>query len=159
MRVPLTDAGPTDERPPFRFSLRTSVILADTDAIGIVYYGSWTRFVEQAALAYRDHLGLVRLREPNHEYLIRAFSISYHGSARMDDEIELFVRCARLGGTSHTFALRIERRGPQPIHLADAELVIVGVDGHGPEAVATPIPDAVRARIREFEGDAVESSP
>lgn len=160
MRLPLSDAGPTDERPPFRFSLRTGVQLADTDAIGIVYFGNWARLVERAVSAYRDHLGLARLREPGHEYLIRAFSISYHGSARLDDTVELFVRCAKLGRTSHVFAVRVERRASgEAGHLADAELVVVGVDSYGETPVASPIPDAVRERIEAFEGPELESRP
>ncbi|MBI2683922.1 MAG: thioesterase family protein [Actinobacteria bacterium] len=151
-RAVLSDAGLTDRVPGFKFSVCLRVELSDTDAIGVVYFGRWSRYVDLAASAYRDHLALAPLGEPGHAYVIRSFHMDYHASAYLGDEIEVFIRCARLGRTSHEFAVRIERVAPAARHVADATLVVVGVDAHDVDPEATPIPKATRDRIAAFEG-------
>ncbi len=151
----MTEAGPTDRVPPFRFSVRTRVEFSDTDAVGVVYYGRYPPYFDLALGEYRRHLGLPLLGEPGHFYLIRAFHAEYHDSARFDDRIEVFVRCARLGRSSHAAELRVEGvDGDDPRHLADGRLTIVGVDRMGGRP--TPMPDAWRERVIAFEGDALE---
>ena len=148
-------AGPTDRIPPFRFSLRTRVDFSDTDAVGIVYYGRYPPYFDRAVIAYRRHLGLPLLGNPGHVLVIRALRCEYHAPARFDDELEVFVRMARLGRTSQTAALRVEEvGGAEPRHLADGEIVAVGLDRYGGRP--SPIPDDIRARIAEFEGNALE---
>ena len=107
----VTEAGPTDRVPPFRFSVRTRVEFSDTDAVGVVYYGRYPPYFDLALGEYRRHLGLPLLGEPGHLYLIRAFHAEYHDSARFDDRIEVFVRYARLGRSSHAAELRVEGAG------------------------------------------------
>jgi acyl-CoA thioester hydrolase len=153
--APLTDAGPTDRVPPFRFSVRTRVDFSDTDAAGIVYYGRYPPFFDRAIMAYRRHLGLGLLGEPGHLVVMRSLRVEYHAAARFDDPLEVLVRVARLGRTSHTLALRVEHvGGAEPRHLADGELVTVGVEAYG--GPATPVPEEWRRRIVDFEGEALE---
>ena len=80
------------------------------------------------------------------ELFVRKAQIEYHGSAGFDDEIDIGVRCARLGRSSMTMALAIFR-GDE--HLIDGELVYVYADAHQKKSVA--IPAAWRARIGELE--------
>ena len=63
-----------------------------------------------------------------------------------DDQLQIGVRCARLGRSSMTMALAIFR-GDE--HLIDGELVYVYADAHQKKSVA--IPAAWRARIGELE--------
>ena len=144
----IADAGPTEARPPFRFSVRQRVHLHDTDAIGVVYFGNWARFVEQSVVAYRQHLALDPMGAPGHQYLVRAYGVDFHSSAWLGDEIEIFVRCARTGRSSQTFEARIDRGD---VHLADARLTVVGVDAYGPNAKSTPVPDEIRQVVAAFD--------
>ena len=59
-------AGPTDRVPPFRFSARFRVELADTDLGAVVYYGRYPVLVDRATIAYRRHLGVEPLGPPGH---------------------------------------------------------------------------------------------
>jgi acyl-CoA thioester hydrolase len=91
---------PTDRRPPFRFAYRTRVGFDETDAQGIVYYGRYMPYFDRARVEYMRHLGLL-VREPNDpEFVMRAQSVEYHAPARFDDELEVYVRVARVGRTS-----------------------------------------------------------
>jgi acyl-CoA thioester hydrolase len=140
---------------PFKFSTRTRVEFADTDAAGVLYYGRYPRYVDHAVMAYRRHLGLDLLGPPGHVYVIRALSLRYHAPARFDDPLELFVRVARLGRTSHTLEVRVERTDQDdPVHVADGEVVQVGLDGYAGRP--SEMPAGLRERLRAFEGADLE---
>ena len=143
--------GATDRVPPFRFSNVSRVDVADTDLGAVVYYGRYVTHVDRAVLAYRRHLGIPGLGPEGHLFVVRRFALEYRASARFDDEVEVFVRTARLGGSSHDIEVRLERLGDAPLLLADATLTIVGVGGYeAPRPTRMPAP--VREAIAGFEG-------
>ncbi len=139
------------EHPPFRFSTRMRVDFADTDAFGHVYFGRYGRYVERAAIEYRRAAGLGLLGEPGHLFVVRSLTVEYHAALHFDDDIEVFVRVVRIGTSSHTMDMRIERIDDHgALHAADARAVVVGVadqDGGPP----TPMPAAMRAAIEALE--------
>lgn len=150
MRGPLADAGPTAERPPFRFSARCRVEIADTDLGGVVYYGRYAHLIDRAILAHRRHLGIPCLGPDGHLFVVRSLSVEYRASAAFDDEVETFVRVASLGRSSHVVEARLERIGDRPEHLIDARAVIVGVQDYSGRP--TRMPEAMRGAIAAFEG-------
>lgn len=149
-RQVLADAGPTHRVPPFRFSARFRVEVADTDLNAHTYYGAYLRYIDRASMAYRSHLGIDAMGAVGHTLVARAVSLEYLGSAVLDDELEVLVRVVALGTTSHTAQMRIERLGAAPAHLLDARVTVVGLDGLGGRP--SPMPDAMRAAVAAFEG-------
>ena len=145
-------AGPTDRVPPFRFSAVSRVDVAETDLGAVVYYGRYVHHVDRAVLAYRRHLGIPGLGPEGHLFVVGRLEVDYRAPARFDDEVETFVRVARLGRSSHRYELRLERiSGGPPGHLADAVVTVVGVGGY--EAPRpTRMPAAMRDAIAGFEG-------
>ncbi|MDX6646399.1 MAG: acyl-CoA thioester hydrolase [Miltoncostaeaceae bacterium] len=139
---------------PYKFSALTRVEFADTDAGGVLYYGRYPRYLDKGVMAYRRNLGLDLLGPPGHVYVIRALAIRYAASAVFDDPLELFVRVARIGRTSHTLHIRVDRIGELPVQLAEAELVQVGLDDYGGRP--TEMPPELRERLRGFEGGDLE---
>ena len=93
----------------FRFTLRTRVDFSDTDVTGVVYYGRYLALFDRAIVAYRRQLGVDLLGPDGHHYMIRSVAAQYHGSLRFDDEIDVHVRISRIGRTSHSYDLRVER--------------------------------------------------
>jgi acyl-CoA thioester hydrolase len=141
------DAGPTDRVPPYRFSARSRVDVADTDLGEVVYYGRYPVHIDRAVLAHRRHLGIPVLGPEGHLFVVRSLEIDYLTSARFDDEVEVLVRVSGLGRTSHTLDLRMERLGPDPAHVGDARLVIVGLSAYGgrPSRMPATMRDAILA--------------
>ena len=70
--------------------------------------------------------------------------------AVFDDEIDVYIRLARLGRTSATFDCAAYRF-PDDVLMVTATQTLVLVDLD--ERRAVPIPEAYRERIRGFEGD------
>lgn len=139
------------DHPPYGFSMRTRVDFADTDAGGIVYFGRYGRYLERAMIEWRRSVGLPLLGDHGHLFVVRAMGVEYHAPLRFDDDVEVFVRCSRIGTTSHAVDARLERiDAGGALHVADAHAVIVGVDSWE-DGTPTPMPDAFRAAIESFE--------
>jgi acyl-CoA thioester hydrolase len=91
--------------------------------------------------------------EEGQEFVMRACTIEFLAPAVFDDEIEVFVRMARIGRTSATWEFAAYRaRDDHLLVTATQTLVLVDLD----ERTAVAIPGAYKARIRSFEGDALE---
>jgi acyl-CoA thioester hydrolase len=140
-------------RAPFKFSARTRVGFSDTDAQGIVYYGRYLPYFDLARVEYHRKLGLLGIEVgPGVEFVMRALTVEYHAPAVFDDEIEVYVRVARIGQTSATYEFAAYRAADDALMVnATQTLVLVDLDERKP----CDIPDDFRTTIRELEGDDV----
>ena len=139
----------TTRKPPFKYSALTRVGFSDTDAQGIVYYGRYLPYFDQARVEYARHLGMLATGPEEHEFVMRASTIEYHAPARFDDLLEVFIRISRIGRTSVTYECAAYRVEDDVLMVtAQQTLVLVDLD----ERKACPIPDSFKERIREFEG-------
>ena len=132
---------------PFRHRLR--VRWSECDLQGVVFYPNY--------LAYFDHLLTELWREAVGPYgqihdlgidlVVAEANIRYRLSARFDEELEIQATIARLGTTSMTIELRVERV-PDGALLAEGDLRHVFVD---PQTLQKrEIPDGVRAALGRF---------
>ena len=144
---------PTDRKPPFKFSAYTRVGFSDTDAQGIVYYGRYFPYFDQARVEYHRHLGLLAHDTGGRAFVMRASSVVYEAPARFDDLLEVFVRTRRIGRTSVTYDLRAHRIEDDTL-MCTAEQTLVLIDAVGRRP--TPVPDAYRDAVGAFEGGDLE---
>ena len=138
-------------KPPFKFKARTRVGFSDTDAQGIVYYGRYLPYFDLARVEYLRELDLLHSDVlAGEEFVMRACSIDYLAPAVFDDEIDVYVRLARLGRTSATFEHAAYRVVDDLLLVtATQTLVLVDLDERRP----VPIPEPYRERVRAFEGE------
>jgi acyl-CoA thioester hydrolase len=138
---------------PFRHRLR--VRWSECDLQGVVFYPNY--------LAYFDHLMTELWREavgpyaamvPDHgvDLVVAEASIRYRVSARFDDELELVATIVRLGSTSMSTTIAVERVADGAL-LAEGELRHVYIDPHRLEK--REMPDAVRAGLERFVAEPV----
>jgi acyl-CoA thioester hydrolase len=144
----------TDRMPPFKYSALTRVGFSDTDAQGIVYYGRYLPYFDQARVEYARHLEMLATGPEEHEFVMRANTIEYLAPARFDDLVEVFIRVARIGTTSVTYECAAYRVDDDVLMVtATQNLVLVDLD----ERKACPVPEWFKEKIREFEGDDLEA--
>jgi acyl-CoA thioester hydrolase len=142
----------TNRKPPFKYSSLTRVGFSDTDAQGIVYYGRYLPYFDQARVEYARHLGMLATGPEEFEFVMRANTIEYFAPARFDDLLEVFIRVSRIGRTSATYECAAYRVDDEVLMVtAQQTLVLVDLD----ERKACPVPQWFRERIREFEGEDV----
>jgi acyl-CoA thioester hydrolase len=136
-------------RPPFKFSAETRVGFSDTDAQGVVYYGRYMPYFDLARVEYHRQFGQVRPELGDRQFVMRAMTVEYHAPARFDDPIEVDVRISRIGTSSVTYEFAAYLDGERLAVTATQTLVLVDLSERKP----CPVPDAWRAKIREYEGD------
>ena len=79
---------------------------------------------------------------------MRASSVEYHAPAVFDDEIEVFIRVARIGRTSVTFEFAAYRE-PDDTLMVTASQTMVLVDLH--ERRPCEVPGEWREPVEAFE--------
>jgi acyl-CoA thioester hydrolase len=142
----------TDRRPPFRYAAYTRVGFSETDAQGVVYYGRYMPYFDQARTEYHRHLQLGTLRDGVGDFAMRASTVEYHAPARFDDLLEVFVRIARIGTTSVTYeheAFRLSADEQTDELMCRAEQTLVWIDLAARRPL--PVPDSLRTRVLSFE--------
>jgi acyl-CoA thioester hydrolase len=143
----------TDRKRPFKYSSLTRVGFSDTDAQGIVYYGRYLPYFDQARVEYARHLDMLATGPEEYEFVMRANTIEYHAPARFDDLVEVFIRVAGIGRTSVTYECAAYRVDDDVLMVtASQTLVLVDLE----ERRACPVPEWFKEKIRGFEGDDVE---
>ena len=133
----------------FSFFHRLRVRWAEVDLQRVVFNANYLLYFDVAFTEFWRATGLpdpLAQQQEGVELFMRKAQIEYHASAGFDDELDIGVRCAKLGRSSMTFAVAIFRADE---HLIDGELIYVYANAHEKKSVA--IPDAWRARIGEME--------
>jgi acyl-CoA thioester hydrolase len=144
---------PTDRKPPFKFSSLTRVGFSDTDAQGIVYYGRYLPYFDDARVEYHRHLDLLGFDVGDAEFVMRASNVLYEAPARFDDLLEVFVRTKRIGRSSMANEYAAYRVDDDVLMCtAEQTLVLVEVAERRP----TSIPEAYKEVLAGFEGADLE---
>jgi acyl-CoA thioester hydrolase len=144
---------PTDRLPPFKFSALTRVGFSDTDAQGIVYYGRYLPYFDDARVEYHRHLDLLGFDTGPSEFVMRASHVIYEAPAHFDDLLEVFVRTKRIGASSMTNGYAAYRVDDDALMCtAEQTLVLVELEAR----CSTPIPEGYKRLIAGFEGADLE---
>jgi acyl-CoA thioester hydrolase len=135
----------------FRFSVEIRVRLADTDAMGVAFHGSYFDWCDGARLDYLRGIGQLDrfLTGSETSNLIASASCDYHAPARFEELLTIGVRVARIGRTSITVEHHVARKADDA-PVADLRTVHVLVDRRSGKPV--PVPPDLRAALESFEG-------
>ena len=135
----------------FAFFHPLRVRWGECDAQGIVFFVNYLIFFDVAVTEYFRELGFEFTGENALELYTVHASTDYTASAHFDEEIEVGIRCSRLGKTSMTCAYAIFREGE---FLVEGKVTYVHAI---PKTKSkTPLPDALVQRICAFEVTAPE---
>ena len=150
---PVNLGQPTERKPPFKYSALTRVGFSDTDAQGIVYYGRYLPYFDDARVEYLRHLRLLGADLGACEFVMRACNVLYEAPARFDDLLEVFVRTKRIGRSSLTSEYAAYRVDDDALMCtAEQTLVLVDLAERRPQ----PVPEAYRDLVAAFEGADLE---
>ena len=128
----------------FRHSIR--VRYSECDPQGHVFNANYLAYFDLAMTElWRELGGYVAMREAGVDMVVAEARIRYLSSLGFDDEADLVVRAVKLGNTSMTTDLAIERAGEA---VAEGELRHVFVDLK--EGGTRPIPDVVREGLEAY---------
>jgi YbgC/YbaW family acyl-CoA thioester hydrolase len=137
------------QRSNFRFFHRLRVRWAEVDMQKIVFNAHYLMYFDTAISDYWRALALP-YEEAMHalggDLYVRKATIDFRASARMDDMLDMGVRCARIGNSSMVFEGGLFR---QDQFLVGCELVYVFADPA--TQTSKPVPAALREVLTGYE--------
>ncbi|WP_254528371.1 acyl-CoA thioesterase [Natrinema gelatinilyticum] len=139
------------ERSEFRPVFENRVRFAETDLQGVVFYGEYFTFQDEAVAAFLREIdyGYDRMHEDGWDIHVVNSELNYREGAKLGDVIDNELCAPEIGTSSLTFPYRARRRADGEI-LADGTVTHVAVDRKTREP--TRIPDAFRDAVSTFGG-------
>jgi YbgC/YbaW family acyl-CoA thioester hydrolase len=137
------------KRTEFRFFDRLRVRWAEIDAQKIVFNAHYLMYFDTAVAGYWRALALPyaqSMESLGGDLYVRKATVEYHGSARYDDQLEVGMRCGRIGNSSIVFEGAVFRGDDL---LVNGELVYVFADPHS--QTSRPVPQRLRDVLQGFE--------
>lgn len=137
------------KRTDFRFLERLRVRWAEIDAQKIVFNAHYLMYVDTAVTGYWRALALPYAKTMEYlggDLFVRKATLEYEGSARIEDVLDVGIRCARIGNSSMVFSAGVFR---QDQLLVGCEIVYVFADPA--TQTAKPVPQELREVLQAFE--------
>lgn len=139
----------TPKRQDFRFFHRLRVRWAEVDMQKIVFNAHYLMYFDTAISDYWRALALPyveAMHQLDGDIYLKKAAVEFHASARLDDQVDVALRCARIGNSSMRFEGAIFR-GDQL--LITSELIYVFADPA--TQTARPVPAALRGLLEGYE--------
>ena len=133
----------------FRFHHRLRVRWVEVDAQQVVFNGHYLTYLDVAVSEFWRVVGLPDPDATQHmggDIFVRRNMLEYHAPARLDDWLDIGMRCERIGTSSITLNWALWSQGRL---LVTGEVVYVFTDlATGRSA---PVPEALRAQLNAHE--------
>jgi acyl-CoA thioester hydrolase len=123
---------------------------AETDAMGVVYYGTYLTYFEVARVEYLRTAGIDyrSLEDAEMTGAVVSAHVDYHAPAKFDDELSLWSRCVSMGKVRFRIEYEVWRDADRT-HLASGYTEHAMLD-HG-TLRPVRIPEWVRDGVARFE--------
>lgn len=108
------------------------VYYADTDAYGVVWHGTYLRWLEKGRVLFCEELGLnlSELTKNDIALPVATINVKYKASARLDDEIVISTKVTKKTPLAITFTQTITDKKTGRVFIV-AEIVIVAINNAG----------------------------
>lgn len=115
-----------------KHEFKQRVYYADTDAYGVVWHGTYLRWMEAARVEFCDILGidLVQLKQEDIAIPVTNINIRYKSSAFLNEKIVIETVLTEISPLTATFSQTIKNADTNLVHtVAEVEVVAVHNDG------------------------------
>ena len=112
--------------------LEQTVYYADTDSYGVVWHGTYLRWMEQARVEFCRELGIDLVSMKNNDVVIPVTNINirYKASAKLDNKIIVETTITKISPLTVTFNQIIKDKNSDKVYtIADVEVVAVNSEG------------------------------
>ena len=130
--------------------LEEKVYYADTDAYGVVWHGTYLRWMEKGRVELCEDAGLnlIDLEKQDIAMPVTNMNVRYKASARLDDDIIIETWIEKFNSLSVTFGQLIKSKKDEKIYIK-AEFDVVAINEAGklyrrmPEVVTSALQKAM----------------
>ena len=126
---------------------RYRVYWEDTDAGGVVYHARYLQFLERARSDWLAGLGVSQTelrREQGLIFAVTRMQIDFRSPARLEDELDVFVRVQSVGRARMDFTQQI-RRGDDLLIEAAVRAACLDAERFAPARMPAEIQEKLRA--------------
>lgn len=108
------------------------VFYSDTDAYGVVWHGSYLRWLEMGRVYWCELAGynLIELKEQDIVLPVVNLNIRYKASAKLNDSLIIETRITKFNGLSVTFSQVIKSKETNKTYI-EAEVDVVAINNDG----------------------------
>ena len=141
----------------FNFKYYREVRTYEIDIQQVVHNVVYFYYFEEARIEYLKKLGFQLKKEINIdgvEFVVAHNEADYHEAAQLGDQLTIYARISKIGRTSFTFDLKIER--DNGIEMCSGRTTVVSIDRASGRP--TPIPTQVRKAMEALEGARVNAA-
>ena len=112
--------------------MEQTVYYADTDSYGVVWHGTYLRWMEGARVEFCRELGidLVSMKENDVIIPVTNINIRYKASAKLDEKIVVETQITKVSPLTVTFQQVIKNKESEKVYTV-AEVEVVAVNGEG----------------------------
>ncbi|HEX9565368.1 MAG TPA: thioesterase family protein [Gemmatimonadaceae bacterium] len=138
--------------PPNAFEVRDRIRWADSDPMGIVFYGAYVRLIGVAESEMFRACGLPvnEMRFARGVWIPRkALHLEFHSAAALEEEVLIQAWFGRIGTTAITMRFEFYRASDRA-HRASGSLTVVSVERDGESMRPTPIPEDIKQILVRF---------
>jgi len=140
------------KRTDFRCFHRLRVRWAEVDLQKIVFNGHYLMYFDTAVSDYWRALALPyeeAMHQLGGDLYVKKSTVEYHASARLDDQLDIGMKCSRVGNSSMVFTGAVFRGDES---LVTGELIYVFADPA--TQTSRPVPPALRDILTSYEAGA-----
>ena len=141
----------------YGFSTEIRVRLSETDAVGIVFFGSFALYFDVGRMDYLAQLGLHHMDGAVKDLIPGAVvhqESHFHSPARYNDILVVHVRLARIGTTSYQFQFLLQQKRTREV-VCTGSLTLAWLDE---DFKPMRIPETFRQTVSGFEGEKLEDT-
>ena len=138
-------------RSDFRFSVRKRVRYAEIDAQAVVFNSRYLEYFDIGITEYWRAAG-VHDRWPMHsspEFHVARAEVDYKVPILLDEEIDICVRCSRVGRSSMTYLFELHGAGADDLRAGG---LLVNVHVAEARGAPSPAPEEFVALFEQYEG-------
>lgn len=108
---------------------------AETDQMGVVYYGVYPQYFELGRVEAMRELGMTyrEMEEKGTMLPVKHLEINYHGSARYDDLLTIKTKITELPGVKITFDHEVRNEAGELLTTGNVVLVFVSSETRRPK--------------------------
>ncbi|MBI1801936.1 MAG: acyl-CoA thioesterase [Chloroflexi bacterium] len=143
----------TDTPSPFKFSTSFKVRWVETDLQGVVFFGHYLTYFDEALMEYLEHLNFAyhQIKADGYDWVYAESRVQYKGALKLADRIAVHVRVSRIGNSSVTAEFQIFAHARFSILIATGDVTFVVVDNVSRRP--TRVPDSLRQSVAQYQGD------
>lgn len=115
-----------------KHTLEQKVYYSDTDAYGVVWHGSYLRWLEMGRTEFGEEIGIIlpELVEQNIAMPVVNLNVRYKSSAKLNDEIIIETAIQKFNALSVTFEQKIKDKNSDKTFV-EAIVDVVAIDNDG----------------------------